>query len=219
MKKRAVTKLFILLLITVSLLPSLISCNRRYDEEEVLTSAKELLTVAEVLNEIYYGRGIQYVTTGNIDGYYYEADPMHLKYLGFYTVEELKNKTLETFTRGYANQIFATKLSAIEDETGIQQMIRYYQKYDGENLLTPVCIMVYSMAPVSLKDEIIYDYSSLRVAGVSGQTVSVEVDATVTSGEKIQTVTIKIDLIEEDNGWRIDNPCYANYNDNLDKNN
>ncbi len=211
-------KRFICLLLTALVILSLASCNRSYDEDEVIASAKALLKKAEVLNEIYYGSGIQYTTSGYIDGYYYEADPIHLNSLGFKTVEELKNKTLEVFTYGYAEQIFATKLSAIEDETGVQQMTRYYQRYDGPNVLAPICIMVYSKAPVLFKDEIVYDYGSLRVIGSKKQTVLVEIDATVTNEEgKSQTITVNLDLIEEDDGWRIDNPCYANYNDSVDK--
>ncbi len=215
---RRALKPIVCLLLTALVMLSLASCNRRYDEDEVIASAEGLLRKAEVLNEIYYGRGIQYTTSGYIDGYYYEADPIHLNSLGFKTVEELKNKTLEVFTYGYAEQIFETKLSAIEDETGIQQMTRYYQKYDGPNVLAPICIMVYSKAPVLLKDEIVYDYASLRVMGSKKQTVLVEIDATVTNEEgKSQTVTVNLNLIEEDDGWRIDNPCYANYNDSMDK--
>ena len=196
---------------------ALVSCNRSYDEAEVIENASRLLKQAEILNEVYYGKGIQYINTGFADGYYFEADPMHLNKLGFSTIAELKNKTLETFTEGYSEQIFSTKLSVIEDETGIQAMTRYYQKYDGVSALDPVCIMVYSNAAVMLKDDIVYDYSTLRVSGVKKQTVYVNVDATVTNSEgKSQKVTIRLDLIEEDFGWRIDNPCYANYNDKLD---
>ena len=215
--KSALKRLICLLLTSVALL-SLVSCNRRYNEDEVITSAEALLKKAEVLNEIYYGRGIQYITSGYVDGYYYEADPIHLNSLGFRTIEELKNKTLEVFTYGYAEEIFNTKLSAIEDETGVQQMTRYYQRYDGPNVLAPICIMVYSKAPVLFKDKIVYDYDSLRVMGSKKQTVLVEIDATVTNEEgKSQTVTVNLNLIEEDDGWKIDNPCYANYNDSADK--
>ncbi len=212
-------KLTALLLLLVSLsIPSLTSCNRSYDEEEVIDAAGELLARAEVLNEIYYGRGINYISSGYVDGNYYEADPMHLSLLGFSTIEELKGLTLKTFTLGYSDEIFATKLSMIEDETGIQYMTRYYQRYDGLEHTEPVCIMVYSKAKPQLTSDIEYDYSSLRIKGVKRQTVTVIVSACVTGAEnKSMTVDIELDLIEEDNGWRIDNPCYANYNELADK--
>lgn len=208
----------ILILSTVVFGLNLTSCNRKYDEEEVKTSLEALLRQAQVLNEVYYGNGIAYMSTGYIEGNYYEADPVHLAVLGFTTIEELKDLTYETFTQGYSSQIFSTKLSMIEDEEGIQEMTRYYQKYDYSNTLTPVCIMVYKDAKKTLKSEIEYDYSSIRITGVKKQTVFASVTAKVTDSDgKSQNVDIKIDLIEEDDGWRIDNPCYANYNESLDK--
>ncbi len=216
---RGIVKVISLVLIIASVMScSLISCDRSYDEAEVLASAKELLSRAELLNEVYYGGGINYITTGYIDGNYYEADPLHLAVLGFTTVEELRIMTENTFTLGYSEEIFGTKLSMIEDETGIQEMTRYFQKYDGKDFLDPVCIMVYSRAKRQLTGDIEYDYSTLRVTGVKGQTVYVTVTAAVTNAEgKTMDVDIEINLIEEDNGWRIDNPCYANYSELGDK--
>ncbi|MBQ7363113.1 MAG: hypothetical protein IJW48_01540 [Clostridia bacterium] len=216
---RAFRKAIALLLVLITLGACvLISCDRSYDEEEVLASAKELLFQAEILNKVYYGGGINYISTGYKDGNYYEADPIHLAVLGFTTIDELKNMTLDTFTLGYSEEIFSTKLSMIEDETGIQEMTRYYQKYDGNELSEPVCIMVYSMAKRQLTGDIEYDYSTLRITGVKRQTVYVTVTATVKNSEgKQMTVDIELNLIEEDNGWRIDNPCYANYSELSDK--
>lgn len=215
---RVIFKAAAALFIISALLLSSVSCDRSYDEGEVLSSAKELLKSAEVLNDIYYGGGINYITTGYIDGYYYEADPLHLAVLGFNTVEELKIMTLNTFTLGYSEEIFSTKLSMIEDETGIQEMTRYYQRYDGLEFTEPVCIMVYSRAKKQLTGDIEYDYSTLRISGVKKQTVYVTVTATVTDADgKNMAVDIEVSLIEEDNGWRIDNPCYANYSELGDK--
>ena len=208
----------VLILITVFSLFFMTSCNRRYDEAEVISATEALLRRAEMLNEVYYGDGIQYLDIGHTEGYYHEADPIHLATLGFTTIEQLKSLTLETFTVGYSNQIFGTKLSMIEDEEGIQEMTRYYQKYDTSDILTPVCIMVYKNAKKTLRSDIEYDYSTIRVTGVKRQTVFVTVTAEVTNDEgKSQLVDIELDLIEEDDGWRIDNPCYANYNDSLDR--
>lgn len=214
---RALVLLLSVLAIAVSTL-SLASCDRRYDEGEVLSNATRLLKQAEVLNEVYYGRGIQYITTGYRDGNYYEADGIHLSLLGFSTIRELENMTRETFTKGYSEQIFDTKLSVIEDSTGIQHMTRYYQRYDAGNVGEPICIMVYSEPTVSLTDKIEYDYSSMRVSGVRRQTVYVTVSAVVTNEEgKSQTRDVRLSLIEEDDGWRIDSPCYVSYSDSLDR--
>lgn len=217
MKKHA-RVIALLLLVVLLFTLSLTSCDRRYDESEVLKDAEGLLKSAEVLNRIYYGNGIAYLETGHKDGAYLEADPVHLALLGFTTIDELKILTEKTFTRGYSEQIFATKLSAVQDDSGIREMTRYYQKYDGNNFDEPVCIMVYSNAKKQLTSSIEYDYSTIRISGVKGQTVFVTVSATVTGAEgKSMTVDITLNLIEEDNGWRIDNPCYANYSELGDK--
>lgn len=208
----------LLLITTVFLIFPLTSCNRKYDEDEVLENAERLLKQAEVLNEVYYGEGISYIQSSYQDGYYYEADPFHLATLGFTTIEELKTLTRETFTSGYSSEIFSTKLDMIVDDSGVRGMARYFQRYDDVNATDPVCIMVYSRATVLKKGTIVYDYSSLRVTGVKKQTVFVTVTATVYDDNgNSQKTNVTLNLIEEDNGWRIDNPCYANYNSAKDK--
>lgn len=214
--KRAVC-LFLTVLTVISSLLTFTSCNRSYDEDEVVSAAEELLRKAEILNNVYYGRGIGYVSGGYENGYYKEADLIHLSRLGFETIDDLKNLTRGTFTSSYSEQIFSTKLESIADDDGIREMARYYQHYDIDTV-TPICIMVYTAAKVSFTDELSYDYSTLRVTGVKRQTVFVTVTATVTNSDgESQTVDIELDLIEEDYGWRIDNPCYANYNPSLDR--
>ena len=56
------TKIISLLLIAVTLVSlfSLSSCNRRYDETEVIEATKKLLKEAEMLHIVYYGSGIKY---------------------------------------------------------------------------------------------------------------------------------------------------------------
>ena len=215
-----IKKVLSVLLIAAVLLSvlTLSSCDRKYDEDEVLENAEKLLRTAEILNEVYYGRGISYIHTSYQDGYYYEADPIHLATLGFSTIDELKRMTLATFTAGYANELFSTKLNMIVDNDGVYEMARYFQRYDTENPEEPVCIMVYSKAKIVKKGSIVYDYSSLRVTGVKKQTVYVTVTATVYDDDgNSQKTNIVLNLIEEDNGWRIDNPCYANYNSVKDR--
>ena len=214
---KKITAVIILLSVCTSLTLTLSSCNRSYDEEEVLAEAHKLLKNAEILNEVYYGDGIATRDGGVVNGYYLEADSIHLSRLGFESIDGLRSLTRNTFTKGYCEEIFSTKLDSISDEYGILNMARYYQHYNIDTL-EPVCIMVYTKYNVSFKDSLVYDYSSLRVSGVKGQTVTVTVDATVTNKDGMeQNTEIDLYLIEEDNGWRIDNPCYANYNEYKDK--
>ena len=212
--------LFTLILSTVVGVLSFTSCNRSIDEEEVLTNAKELLQRAEVLNQVYYGKGIEYNKVSNLqNGAYYDADPTHLSKLGFSTIEELKVLTERTFTVEYSIQLYSTILSPLTVDDVTVALARYYQKYEGDNIYgKPVCIMVYSQFNVLFYDTITYDYSTLRVKGVKGEVVTIAVDATTMNSEgKSQDVVIDIQLIEENDGWRINNHTWANYNPYADR--
>ena len=73
--------------------------------------------------------------------------------------------------------------------------------------------MVYSLTDPLLKDEVVYDYDSLKVINSKKETVYVNIDCTVTREDgKTQKKTLEIGLIEEANGWRLDTPTYATYN-------
>ena len=208
-----------LLLVTVTLVSlfTLSSCNRRYDEEEIIEVSKILLKDAEMLNIVYYGSGIEYFDDEDEKGYYRKANVNHLEELGFSTIDELKTLTDKTFSKGYSSEIYSTILSSLSTDISIVSPARYYQAYDEETG-APTHIMVYSNFTPMLKDSIVYDYESLRVDGSKKEKVYVKIDATVTNADgKSQTTTVTVALVEEDDGWRIDNPTYANYNEYKDR--
>ena len=50
------------------------------------------------------------------------------------------------------------------------------------------------------------------------ESVHLSIDATVTNADgKSQRTTVTVTLVEEENGWRIDNPTYVNYNASQDR--
>ena len=212
-------KLLSLLLAFSSLCISLISCerNRTYDEAEVKAAAEELILLSVDLNEIYYGKGIDYSSdVSTSSGNYYEASYSSLKKYGIQTIEDLVKKTTRVYTSDYSNEIFETKIGGVYSGEGSFELSRYYQKTDvltGEN----ICIMVYSQAKVYLTDTVEYDFENMTVLRSKGERVYVSVPVAVTNEEgKSQNVDIEIALIEEENGWRLDSPTYAKYNEYLD---
>ena len=196
---------------------TLTSCNRSFDEEEVLAAANELLKQAEILNVVYYGSGIRYVDTDEEMGYYRRADLLHLEELGFSTIDELKAMTEKTFSDKYSQMIYKTILSSLTDDTSVVTLARYHQVYD-EKTGEPTHIMVYSKFSLMMKGSLEYDYDTLRVVGSKKDKVNLLIDATVTNTEgKSQKTTVTVTLVEDENGWRIDAPVYANYNDQKDR--
>ena len=217
--KNVKDRIISLLLITVTIVSlfTLSSCNRKYDEEEMIEVSKILLKDAEMLNIVYYGSGIEYFDDEDEKGYYRKANVNHLEELGFSTIDELKKLTDKTFSVGYSSELYSTILSSLATDISIVSPARYYQAYDEETG-APTHIMVYSNFTPMLKDSIVYDYDSLRVEGSKKEKVYVKIDATVTKADgKSQNTTVTVALVEEDNGWRIDNPTYANYNEYKDR--
>ena len=209
-------------LLVVMTLLSLFGCGkkesggRKYDESVVLENADALITSAEVLNLIYYGSGIKYYNDENT-GYYCKADYDHLAELGFSTIDELKALTEKTFSDRYSLQVYSTILSPLSNDTSVVSPARYYQAYDEETG-EATNVMVYSNFTPLLKSEVIYDYGSLKVEGSKGDKVYVTVEATVKNAEgKTQNTTLKIALVEEHDGWRIDSPTFENYKELKDK--
>ena len=196
------------------LLFSLTSCkekNREYDEAEVKAAALDLIEGSAVLNEVLWGRGIEYdVDTNYSNGYYYPASPMALEELGISSVDDLKAKCAMVFSTGYCESIFGSVFSSYGDKEDILGYARYYQGLDA--------LMVYSRANVLLSDEVEYLYDTLSVTHSRGEVVYVSISVKVTRGEKSQTQTIEVGLIEEASGFRIDTPTYLVYNEYLDEN-
>lgn len=219
---RRFVSLFLALVILSMSIFTLSSCqrDREYDEAEVLSAARELIEKSVLLNEIYYGKGIPATTdSSTANGYYFEADIRYLLENDFKTVEDLKKMTAAVFTEDLCNLIFSTKLSSVIDEDNIQSMSRYYQKYYDAEGKKPECIMVYTKAIDLLgESEILYDYTTLAVDGVKGEYVTVSIDATVYNGKgDYQSATLKIRMLEEESGWRLDSPTYKVYSERLDE--
>ena len=208
-------KKILLLILTIALVfgaLSLTSCDRDYDEAEVKKAAKKLIADSAVLNEIFWGDGLPYIDDKNTsEGAYYMAFEAYHYQLGFKTIDELKSMAAKTFSKGFCRSINSTMFAAIDD--GTETVIsRYYQKVSAADGITPEYIMVNSTWEQELYGEVSYDYDSLKVIGSEDDTVYVTLNATVTLDDlEPQTRELRIALVEEDDGWRIDSPTYLNY--------
>ena len=208
---------FVLILVLIFVL-SFGEKNRKFDKAEVEAATKQLLKEAEFLNQIYYGSGIKYYDTDDgKTGHYRKADIAHLEELGFSTLDELKTITEKTFSDEYSDLLYSTILSSLKEGSTVVTAARYFQAYDEETN-KPTDIMVYSKFNVKFKDKVEYDYDSIKAEKSKKDKVYVSVNATVTNSEgKSQKITLTITLIEEEDGWKIDNPTYANYNSSKDR--
>lgn len=209
MKRQFVKRIFSTLLIFALLLTSLSSCNRSYDEEEVIAAAKELLKSAEMLNYVYYGEGISYYDTDEAVGIYKEAQSAHLDELGFHSIDELKELTEKTFSKEYSEIMYSSVLDTLRYGENI---VGYKRYYDGTNENGEKIFMVNTAYEPLFKSIIVYNYDSIEVDRVKKEKIFLIVNAVVSDKEGHErSVDITITLIEEESGWRIDNPVWANY--------
>ena len=213
-------KRFLSLVLVLASIFTLFACekekNREYDRDVVLSEAKKLIREADTLNFIYYGEGIKYSEKEeDSNGAYYKADFNHLCELGFKTIDELKEKTYATYTKAYSEIIISTKLASVVDTDGIQGYARYYQSYLDKEKKNPDSIMVYSKAVALLTDEVEYLYDTLDVSEVRGEVIYITLNVNVKRGDKTQSRVMKISLIEEESGFRLDSPTYIVFDEEL----
>ena len=215
------SKKLLSLLTVISILFLTVSCgeekNREYNEAEVRAAATELIKATELLNEIYYGEGIPWYrspTQGN--GTYQPADDIWLDQKGFTTVQELKKMTTDVYTKDYCDDVFASIFESMKDvNDNINSFARYIQIYDDLSVdeQIPLYILVNTKTVPLFTDEVEYHYDTLRISRVKGQKVYAEIGVTVTNSEgKSQNSTIEVALLEEADGWRLDEPTYIKYN-------
>ena len=200
-------KKVISIILVLTFIFSFTSCGEesiKYDEEEVISAAKNLIAKSDDLNTLFWGEGIEYIEDELYsNGYYYPANPLSLGKYGVYTVEDMRNKAREVFSVGYCESIFSSVLSAAGDEDVIAGYARYYEGLSG--------VMVYSRAKVILTDEVEYDLSTVKVVDADSKMVYVTVMATVTRGELSQTRERKVGLVYENGEWKINTPTYMSY--------
>ncbi len=208
---KAIGKILFVLVLFSALLTSFASCgDRKYDEGEVIAAADRLIRKSAVIEDILYGKGFDLSLSGDSGVGYKRVDPNSVKYYAdlmgesFTDLAGLRAVISNVYTAGYASDIFSLVLSG-----SINTDTRYYQ--NGSD------IMASQTYKQKKKDEIAYHYETLRVDGVDGEKITVAIDITITTKEgKSQRRTIKVDMLEEASGWRLDTSTFAVYNENYE---
>lgn len=208
-------KIVSLIILCVMICTSLVSCDndRKYDEAEVLSAARGLIEKSHKLNELFYGKGLEFSDEGL--GKYKLATKESLKKYGISTVEDMKNMAREIFSESYANIIFNSDVfSSVKIDDVIKSYARYYQSYDDDG--NPNGIMVLSDYNYSLKGT--YKYSdSMEVSDVDGEIIVVKTLVSATSADgKVKNIDFDVRLFEEPYGWRLVSPTYVVYNEYSD---
>ena len=225
MKKR-IAALFLAVLVIASSVVTLSSCDREYNESEVFSAAEDLIEKSKKMNEIFFGYGIMYDELAGgysegLDGIYMKAadyGPASLDEYGFTTVKELEEMTRSVYTNSYSDELIGIMISGVTIGGQIVWQARYVQVYGGAALDKPEYILVNTEFDPVATDDVEYLYDTMKVDEVDGEKRYVTLDCKVTNYEgKSQIRNIRVCLLEERNGFRLDGPTYIKYSEVVDE--
>lgn len=206
-------KKIILLLVTFCMLLTASACekkvkNRTYDEAEVLAAAEELIEKSVLFNRIYYGEGIPVkLDNPKTSGGYVEADPAFLTENGITSLDLLREKTEEVYTKATTAYIFNTVLGVIYSGDNIVGYKRYIEDAGTVYVSTDEERNNYRDTAA-----VTYHYDTLAVDHVKGEIIFVTVLVTAENAAgETRSRTIDIRLLEEENGFRLDCNTYFTY--------
>ena len=200
------------LLLIITAVSTLSSCekDREYDEAVVKREAEQLIKKSIPLNEIYYGKGFLYTDEG--EGNYKKIAEGEAERYGIESIDVLKEKTLQVFSKSWSETIFTTLLSGQNDGEH-RTYARYLQYSKGEESY----IVVNIAHEYQMTNTIEYDFSGINVIGAKGEKVTISVPVTLTRTDGgVKSDEIRISMIEEENGWRLSGSSHAVYNEYSD---
>ena len=193
------------LLLAALLLFSFTACSQKsYSHKEIEEALEVLLEETHLLNDIYFGEGIPVKQNGYTTGVYQEADMSSLKAYGITDIESLRAKTAEVFSISMCAWLDELAFNAFSSGVTVEGA-RYYKDSKGR-------IMVRTTADVYVDGAVSYDVSTMKIVSQRKDIVSCNLVATVTTQSGLtRSDTIKVDLIKEQNGWRLHSPTYFVY--------
>ena len=213
---RFLKKLIPLVLAVCAILGALTSCDRDYNEEEVLSAAEDLIKKSQVLEDIIFGKGFDYYIEST-EAYQKANEADVKKYsdklseygLSFSTYDELVSIIPKVYDTSRTRAIMTGALSG-----DLNYYTRYYQEKDY--------IMVLTTYKPQKTDKVEYLFDTLRVSDVVEEKIELTVSAVITNTykedgvekQREQTVELEVTLIEELEGWRLASPTFAVYNEN-----
>ena len=186
------------------------ACGEKYTDEELITAAKPLVERSGLINDIFYGEGMPYVS-GNLEngaastGNYSPIDPMYLDKIGVKNVEELKKLTSEVYSLGVCNVIYTTKLSSVGDGSSIAGYAEYVE--------LPAGFCIYTKRTNYINAEAHFHTDTLTVVKNTKNIKVLKMDVTLTQGEEIQQRQKEFRIVNENGVWKLDSMTYIAWDD------
>lgn len=188
-----------LALVFAAVLPiSFVSCASAPTEDEAIEIIENLLPRTYLLNEIYFGAGMDYIDDGSEGRYMPVSDDSP-----YLTEEELRTATEAVFSSDYCEAIFDIYLTGYsDDDTGSIIYARYYEYGDR--------LYIDTEAEVLVSFERTYDLESVEITSISSRFI-VFTTQSYLDGTADEVIEITITSEKSDDGetiWRINSATY-----------
>lgn len=196
----------------------LTSCTKIRSSDEILAkNATALIEKAQVLNYIYWGRGIPKKEGGAVmtDERFCEADLSSLSQYGITDMQSLRDYTRSVYSENESDNIIRTYLerSSYTDSFDNMQYTEYYTRYlaDGEGKL-----FVRDGIDNLMGDTIVeYKYSTIHMGERQKRTVVFTIDVYISTkdGKPGYTDTLALEMRLENGEYRLNTPIYCIYDE------
>lgn len=183
-------------------------CTKKLSKEEATQKVCELVEASYELNEIVFGKGLEYIELDEFKNAKYALVKENEKYN---SINDIRQEINKVFSVDYAETMKTTAFvgqSGAVDSTSVPP--RYIENEQGFLVLKNDIVLDGEVNVNGDKQEI--SYNGFKVYKYDTSTVEIKkisrrfIEAYITSlgGEQ----TILVTLILEENGWRIDSPTY-----------
>ena len=190
--------------LTALLLLSLASCGSGMSDGEIREIYRELVEASYTLNDVYYGDGLPFVndpeTMASLAGVSSRYSYMPVAKTAPYQSEaEIRQATEAVFSKTLCEHLFVLAFEGMSTEN--EETVVFARYIEQDEILT----VRIDLADESLPMGRTYDFDSMTIISQNKNRITASFE-TEMNGEK--SVNVKLTLIKEEAGWRLDSPTY-----------
>ncbi len=186
----------------------LTGCTKKLSKNEATEKVAELVDESYELNEIVFGKGLEYIETEEFKNAKYALVKENSKYN---SINDIRVALDKVFSEDYS---FIMKTTAFVGQSGGVDLTsvppKYIENEQGFLVLKNDIVLDGNVSVNGDKQEI--SYNGFKVYKYDTSTIEIKkisrrfIEAYITSEGGEQTILVT--LILEENGWRIDSPTY-----------
>ncbi len=186
----------------------LAGCTKKLSRDEAIAKVSELVDASYELNEIVFGKGLEYIETEESKNTRYALVKENDKYN---SINDIRVALDKVFSEEYSKTMKTTAFvgqSGVVSGTEVPE--RYIENEQGFLVLKNDIVLDGSVSVGGEKQEI--SYYGIKVNRYDSSTIEIKkisrrfIEAYITSVDGSETILVT--LILEENGWRIDSPTY-----------